>query len=222
MVGVTFDDRERSLYDAFCAYRKDDDVVAECVRLDMADILGRADNLCVAVERKRIPDLVASLFDGRLTEQLGRMRTWQEREGDGAWVVLLLEGVLPGDPQAFPGGEGRWRYFVKVALQLVAEECHPADRRLVLRTADEGESAALIATRPGRRGPPAQGALPATQDTTQRGRRGGARLAQYPAPQGSYRRVSAPTLLHPRYVHAARGAHPCPLQRTRLPDRRRW
>lgn len=154
MPQVTFDDRERSLFDAFCRYteaRRPGEFVATCERLAMGDILIRAGaddarDLCIAVERKTLPDLMASAFDGRLAEQTQRLHGWQ---GDGGtcsrWCVLLIEGVTT-DPARFFGGVERWRFLVKKCLLLALQEHRPADRRLVLRTANELESAALLAT----------------------------------------------------------------------------
>jgi hypothetical protein len=100
------------------------------------------------VERKQVRDLMSSLFDGRLAEQCARMRQWQaEREGTTpVWIVLVVEGTagantfrVASDPDA------KFRFFVKTHLQLVLDSS-PSEGRLVLRTSDENETAALLLT----------------------------------------------------------------------------
>ena len=147
-----FDDREHTLFAAFRARTAGrDDVVATQRRLDMGDVLIRpADGSPphFVVERKRVDDLMASVFDGRLAEQEHRMRQWQSEQADGAaWLVVVVEG--PASPATFrraPDPDARFRYFVKTHLQLVLSGSQPTDARLALRTGDEAETAALLLT----------------------------------------------------------------------------
>lgn len=56
-----------------------------------------------------------SVFDGRLAEQLGRLREWQGA-GGGRHVVLLVEDHAPFQA-ALAGDPGRHRHFLKVMVQ---------------------------------------------------------------------------------------------------------
>jgi hypothetical protein len=153
-----FDDRERSLIDAF--RRKSSGaagvrgVVTE--RLPMGDVILEpppADGgPRVVVERKVLTDLVASVFDGRLAEQHQRLLAYQAEAAavTGAppvWIVLLVEGTLtPATFVASAGADGadaRYRLCVGTQLRLAAS-MDAGHRRLFLRTSGEDESAVLL------------------------------------------------------------------------------
>lgn len=105
--------------------------------------------LVIVVERKKVADLMASLFDGRLAEQCHRMRAWQaEQEGIGpvVWTVVAVEGVAtPFVWSGAPDPDARFRYFCKLLLQLHLDAA-PGDRRFVIRTSSTQETAALLLT----------------------------------------------------------------------------
>lgn len=152
MIQLTFDDREQLLIDAFSrrvAGRSDVSFLTK--RLDMGDVViepqAPATGPIVVVERKHVRDLMGSLFDGRLAEQSARMRQWQAaREGHSAWIALVIEGTVSATTfRAAADPDAKFRYFVKTHLQLVLDS-HPSEGRLVIRTGDENETAALLLT----------------------------------------------------------------------------
>jgi hypothetical protein len=136
MTRFVFDDRETVLAAAFRARaegRADVDVVQR--RLDLGDVL--LDDVAeggtvVLVERKQVRDLMASFFDGRLAEQCGRMRQWQDDQPPGtAWLAIIVEGIATPATFGRAGGapdDVRYRHFVKTQLQLVLASC-PAEGR---------------------------------------------------------------------------------------------
>jgi ERCC4-type nuclease len=125
------------------------DMVAVSRRLEMGDVLLEAAEspVVVAVERKHVTDLMASHFDGRLSEQSQRMRDWQLAAAATRWAVVIVEGTA--SPRVFHAArdpKGRFHHFCKVSLQLSLCAHSPADQRLVLRTGDVHETAALLLT----------------------------------------------------------------------------
>ena len=169
---ITFDDRETDLVEAFRVRTADrPDVHMTVERLAMGDVVIRsspqsaADDdghgasstaaaeggppTVIVVERKKVADLMASLFDGRLAEQCHRMRTWQaEQEGIGpvVWTVVAVEGVAtPLVWGGSPDPDARFRHFAKLLLQLHLDAA-PAERRFVIRTSSTQETAALLLT----------------------------------------------------------------------------
>lgn len=100
---IKFDDRERALFAAFSALPGPllEPFCTSRERLALGDIHIHDEALEIIVERKRVDDLMASLFDGRLAEQSQRLRQWQNNRGvidrtlrntngmDCRWTVLL-------------------------------------------------------------------------------------------------------------------------------------
>ena len=80
---ITFDDRERALYAAFSALPVPllENFCTTRERLALGDIHIHDQTLEIIIERKRVDDLMASLFDGRLVEQSQRLRQWQNIRG---------------------------------------------------------------------------------------------------------------------------------------------
>lgn len=171
---ITFDDRELDLVDAFRLHltgSRAERIEMKVERLNLpadgsvgrmhrreppappplGDVVIRdaaeTDGPLVVVERKRVDDLMNSLFDGRLAEQCLRMRTWQaERDGECVWTVMIIEGVAsPFVWGRSPDPEARFHHFCKVMVQM-SLEAQPSDRRLVIRTASTQETAALLLT----------------------------------------------------------------------------
>lgn len=154
MTTFSFDVREHTLFAAFQSRvpQTKNDIVSESVALPMADVIVRTPGMVIAVERKCLPDLMMSLFDGRLVEQRNRMHDWQQATTGGggeAWVVIIVEGALRPDTlraTARQPAEQRYKLCVKTMLQMALEDHRPDQRRLVLRTTSEDESAALLLT----------------------------------------------------------------------------
>ena len=170
MLSVAFDDREHTLYAAFTKRTTErTDIVVESRRLDMGDVLiqkttteqGTREGPVIIVERKQVHDTMNSLFDGRLAEQCSRMRQYQLEQSAGeVWIIVVVEGTA--SPEQFRGTnpDGKFRHiqgflpthseqtpdgFVKTHLQLVLD-AQPNEYRLVMRTTNEDETAALILT----------------------------------------------------------------------------
>lgn len=143
----TFDDRERDLRDEFVrVVEETKNNTVENIslkRLNLADILiepiqpGGA----VLVERKRVDDLMASLFDGRLVEQCRRLKG--ARSENGVRTVLIIEGVAT--PRTFARcqhPEIRYRHFLKVCVQLTMD----SDAPTILRSTSIQETALFLLT----------------------------------------------------------------------------
>jgi len=143
----TFDDRERDLRDEFVrVVEETKNNTVENIslkRLNLADILiepihpGGA----VLVERKRVDDLMASLFDGRLVEQCRRLKG--ARSENGVRTVLIIEGVAA--PRTFARcqhPEIRYRHFLKVCVQLSMDTNAPT----ILRSTCIQETALFLLT----------------------------------------------------------------------------
>lgn len=124
---VRVDVRERGLVAAL----KDLGVEARVEALPVADaiVAGRAGEFFV--ERKKVPDLAASIKDGRLRDQ--RARLLEAAAGDPRRVVVVVEGA--GRLQDGSGGvtgDALWGAVVNTNLR---------DNITVLRTADVAETA---------------------------------------------------------------------------------
>lgn len=124
---VRVDVRERGLVAAL----KDLGVEARVESLPVADaiVMGRAGEFFV--ERKKVPDLAASIKDGRLRGQ--RPRLLEAAAGDPRRVVLIVEGTER--LQAGSGGmtgDALWGAVMNTNLR---------DNITVLRTADTAETA---------------------------------------------------------------------------------
>ena len=105
---ITFDDRERDLYDAFCGAAARPNMRVRCQRLDLGDVLIRPDGDGdpgpigpIVVERKRVADLMASVLDGRLAEQRARPERACPRRG-----AVCAPGSPPRRLRA--GGRSSW------------------------------------------------------------------------------------------------------------------
>lgn len=146
----TIDDRERDLLDQFRRTITDmpNETVGsvECMRLPLGDVRIEAMDRVraapvVIVERKRVDDLMASVFDGRLVEQGRRLRQVAER--DGVYTVLLVEGIADeGCFRRSDHPEARYRHFLKTYVGLVSDRQGP----LVLRSRGLRETVLLLLT----------------------------------------------------------------------------
>lgn len=153
VVHLTLDDRERALSAALEAAihahpRGRAAFVLETRRLVLGDVSLRAPDAPdaeILVERKREDDLMASLFDGRLSEQGARLVAHAAAErarGRRCWIVLLVEGggrPATSAPPPLPSPEAR--HLLKTLVSLAADPAH-----LCLRAADVIESAAYLLT----------------------------------------------------------------------------
>ncbi len=107
MAKIVVDERERSSGIPQALARLGDHVVYKT--LDVGDyIVGEN----IAIERKRVPDFVKSVFDGRIFDQIGRLLEAYEK------VVLLIQGS-PGEVKMITD---RWSSFYGTIARIVLEE----------------------------------------------------------------------------------------------------
>ena len=149
MADIVLDCRERALIDAFRRVQQEGLVDASVIhpptvaQLPLGDIMVKDATTVILVERKTHEDLMSSLFDGRLEEQVARLEEWASEEEEGRWVVLLVEGG--GGRPTGPVVVSRLRHFIKVVLQQTLR-ASSRRRHLVLRTADLRETVLLLLT----------------------------------------------------------------------------
>ena len=147
----TFDDRERELRREFQAYvdRTRNDTVAaiQTRRLPLADVVIEPVDHCrtLLVERKRVDDLMGSIYDGRLTEQLRRLRAAAARSDAAVTTVLVVEGAWP-TPRGPGDDDHRYRHFLKTCVQLADEARGGGGSPLLLRSAGLAETARYLLT----------------------------------------------------------------------------
>lgn len=146
----TFDDRERDLFEQFRLTVAD--IFNDCVgrvqskRLALGDVLIEATDTTgqfpsVLVERKRVDDLMASVFDGRLVEQERRLKDVAER--DNTNTIIIVEGIA--DETWFKRckyPDSRYRHFLKTYVTLCGNRQGP----LVLRSRGLRETSLLLLT----------------------------------------------------------------------------
>ena len=122
------------------------------------------------IERKRVDDLMASAFDGRLADQKKRLQQWQDSkvfsrqklleiakqkpflvEPNYRWVIYLIEGVA--SPQMFhhqfvQDPDARYRLLLKIILQqhLDCSASGSTKRHLCIRSSNLMESSYFLLT----------------------------------------------------------------------------
>lgn len=124
LVKIVVDERERSSGIPQALARLGDHVVYKI--LDVGDyIVGES----IAIERKRVPDLVKSVFDGRIFDQMGRLL-----EAYGK-AVLLIQGS-PGEVKMITD---RWSSFYGTIARIVLD-----DNVSIIYTYDVEDTAYMI------------------------------------------------------------------------------
>jgi ERCC4-type nuclease len=93
---VILDVREKSLYDQCIKIKDDnkcfDNINIECMTLEVGDILIKdTDSDKIIIERKSVSDLIASIKDGRYTEQSYRLSGIEHHNHN---IIYLIEGNL--------------------------------------------------------------------------------------------------------------------------------
>lgn len=127
---IRIDVRERTLAAALAALGAEVSVEA----LPVADAIVDGKGGEFFVERKKVADLAASIKDGRLRDQ--RARLVEAAAGDPHRAVVVVEGKerLSGGSGGI-SGESLWGAVVNTCVR---------DRMVVLRTADEHETALVL------------------------------------------------------------------------------
>jgi len=86
-MSIILDNREVKLKEYFDIIIKDYSIE----QLNLGDIIVRAGNKEILIERKKISDLFSSISDGRYKEQKERLNEWKKGD-DNRDVVYVLEG----------------------------------------------------------------------------------------------------------------------------------
>ncbi len=92
---IIIDKRENELFDKFTIYLEmfqNKNLILEKDLLALGDILIKDDNNLLIIERKTINDLLASIKDGRYTEQ--SLRLSQNDECNNHNIIYLIEGNI--------------------------------------------------------------------------------------------------------------------------------
>lgn len=87
---IIVDYREKKLIDKLKSSQKISNIL-EISNLDIADIIISFNQYSLYIERKTIPDLIASIKDGRYKEQKMRLQAHQQRENNSQ-IMYVVEG----------------------------------------------------------------------------------------------------------------------------------
>lgn len=109
-------------------------------RLDVGDVQINAESVTVIIERKRTPDLLASISDGRLKEQRTRLLALREEAASGGRRVIIAY-IIEGGLLRWDGAYGGMRNSSAICAMVMTAV---ADEVPVLYAATPTDTAHLI------------------------------------------------------------------------------
>jgi ERCC4-type nuclease len=87
MTQLRIDNRETALKDLLCSKPE-----VSFENLDIGDAIIQSESIEVLFERKTVPDLIASIKDGRYNEQKVRLKAWLQQSTGKRTVIYIIEG----------------------------------------------------------------------------------------------------------------------------------